>query len=120
MTYAISQVAEKYSLEPYTLRYYEKEGILSPNKSESGERRYTDGDLEQLEMVLCLKSTGMSLKEIKRYFDLCADGDATAGERLQIFISQRNHILEKMDSLQNNLAKIEHKIRWYREKYGLE
>lgn len=120
MTYAISQVAEKYSLEPYTLRYYEKEGILSPDKSESGERRYTDGDLEQLEMVLCLKSTGMSLKEIKRYFDLCADGEATAGERLQIFISQRNHILEKMDNLQNNLAKIEHKIRWYREKYGQE
>lgn len=120
MHYTISQVAERFHLEPPTLRYYEKEGILSPKKTEKGIRYYTDEDMDQLEMVCCLKSTGMSIKDIRRYFDLCAQGDSTVAQRLEVFYGQRQHILDEMEDLKKHLAKIEGKIAWYKGKYGVE
>ncbi|MDL2233709.1 MerR family transcriptional regulator [Ruminococcaceae bacterium OttesenSCG-928-L11] len=113
MAYSISQVAQRFHLEPHTIRYYEKEGIISPNKTDKGIRSFTDADAEQLAMVCCLKSTGMSIKDIRRYFDLCEQGDDTVSERLDIFISHRQHILDEVDSLMKNLDKIERKIQWY-------
>lgn len=117
MAYSISQVAERFSLEPHTIRYYEKEGILFPNKTEKGIRSFTEADLDQLSLVCCLKSTGMSIKDIRRYFELVREGPETAAERLEIFLAHRRHVLEEMDSLKKHLEKIDGKIRWYQEHY---
>lgn len=113
MDYTISQAAAKMKLTAFTLRYYDKEGLLCPHRTEKGIRYFTEADMEQLEMLCCLKSTGMSIKEIKKYFDLCKLGDSTLEQRMEIFTSHREHILEKIGALQNNLNKIEGKIRWY-------
>lgn len=114
MQYSISQAAEKMNLTPFTLRYYDKEGVLSPHRTEKGIRYFTKEDMEQLEMICCLKSTGMPVKEIKRYFELCAQGEETLEQRMEIFTTHRAHILEEMEVLQKSLEKIEGKIRWYR------
>lgn len=45
--------------------------------------------MSQLEMAMCLKSTGMPLKDIKRYFELVDAGDDTLDERLKIFTDHR-------------------------------
>ncbi|MDR2932105.1 MAG: MerR family transcriptional regulator [Oscillospiraceae bacterium] len=118
--YSISQVAERFNLEPHTIRYYEKEGIISPNKTDKGIRAFTEADADQLSMVCCLKSTGMSIRDIKKYFDLCGQGDATVGERLEIFLDHRQHILDEVECLKKNLVKIERKIAWYKKKHGVE
>ena len=118
--YSISQVAEKFNLEPHTIRYYEKEGIISPNKTEKGIRAFTEADTDQLSMVCCLKSTGMSIKDIKKYFDLCDQGDETVDERLEIFLSHRLHILDEVESLKTNLVRIEKKIEWYKNKHEMK
>ena len=112
MTYSISQMAKLFDLEPHTLRFYEKEGILSPGRAENGTRRYTEEDVSQMEMLLCLKSTGMPLKDIREYFYLVQQGDQTLSERLEIFTRHRQHVLEEIDELQRHLQKIEHKIDW--------
>ena len=113
MPYSISQVAQRFGVEPHTLRFYEKEGIISPGRTESGIRAYTDENVAQLEMAMCLKSTGMPLKDIKRYFDLVNAGDETLDERLAIFTDHREHVLAEIAVLQRHLCKIEHKIEWY-------
>ncbi|MCI9274434.1 MAG: MerR family transcriptional regulator [Clostridiales bacterium] len=113
MTYSISQVARKTNLTPYTLRYYDQEGILSTHRTEGGVRYFTEEDLEQLGMVCCLKSTGMTVKEIKKYFDLCREGDETLERRMEIFTTHRQHILDAIAALQKNLCRIEEKIAWY-------
>lgn len=111
--YSISQVAEKFGLEPHTLRFYEKEGIVSPGRTPSGIRTYTEEDVSQLETALCLKSTGMPLKEIKRYFQLVQEGDATLDQRLEIFTSHRERVIEGIAVMEKYLQKIDHKISWY-------
>lgn len=113
MSYSISQVAARFNIEPHTLRFYEKEGIIEPERSKSGIRSYSEQDISQLEMAMCLKSTGMPLKEIKRYFDLVELGDCTLDERLAVFIKHREHVLSDIKTMQRNLEKIEYKVRWY-------
>ena len=112
MQYSISQMAELFGVKPHTLRFYEKEGILTPQRTKSGVRTYTEESKAQMELTMCLKSTGMPLKDIKRYFDLVKVGDSTLEQRLEIFTDHGRHVLEEIDTLQNHLFKIEYKIQW--------
>ena len=52
--YMISAVAEMYEIHPQTLRLYEREGLLTPSRTEGNTRLYTDEDLERLEFILNL------------------------------------------------------------------
>lgn len=52
--YMISAVAEMYSIHPQTLRLYEREGLLTPSRTEGNTRFYTEEDLERLEFILTL------------------------------------------------------------------
>jgi len=113
MNYTISQIAERFNVEPHTLRFYEKEGIITPERSQNGIRVFTDENISQLELVMCLKSTGMPLRDIKRYFDMVSSGDDMLEERLEIFIEQKEHVLNEIEVLKKYLKKIEHKISWY-------
>ncbi|HEX8598827.1 MAG TPA: MerR family transcriptional regulator [Chloroflexia bacterium] len=64
--YRTGQFARKASVSIRTLRYYDKEGLLSPTAySEAGYRLYTDEDLVNLQQILALKFLGLSLDEIK-------------------------------------------------------
>jgi DNA-binding transcriptional MerR regulator len=114
MNYTITQVAEKMNLTAYTLRYYEKEGLLPfVERTESGIRRFTDSDLDWLSLICCLKGTGMSVKNIREYIDLYMRGDETLHERMQIFIEQRENVLKQIKELEKHLAKVDGKIKFY-------
>ncbi len=59
MTYGISEVAEKVDLSPYTLRFYEKEGLLPfLERDSNGRRMFTERDLEWIVLIGCLKRPG--------------------------------------------------------------
>ena len=67
----ISEIAERSGLSIHTLRYYEKEGLLTNiSRNESGRRVYSDTDLQWLTWIQRLKSTGMRLDDIKRFSKL--------------------------------------------------
>ena len=69
--YSIQEVSSRTGLTTHTLRYYEKEGLLTGvERSPGGFRQYTDEDLEALGLICCLKNTGMSLQEIARFVNL--------------------------------------------------
>jgi len=64
--YMISAVAEKYSLHPQTLRLYEREGLLTPSRSQGNTRLYTEEDLERLELILNLtRELGVNLAGVE-------------------------------------------------------
>ena len=82
MTYSIGEVAEKMHLTPYTLRYYDKEGLMPfVERTAGGTRVFSDSDLETLRVIECLKATGMPIRDIKTFIDWCADGDASLEKR---------------------------------------
>jgi len=52
--YMISAVSEMYSIHPQTLRQYEREGLITPSRSDGNTRLYTQSDLERLDLILSL------------------------------------------------------------------
>lgn len=98
-----------------TIRYYDKEGLLPfVERSEGGIRVFTDVDLIWLRLIACLKSTGMPIKDIRRYVQSALEGDRTIGERLEIIYEQRQRLREQMAQLQKTMDIVEYKC-WYYE-----
>jgi DNA-binding transcriptional MerR regulator len=114
MEYTIKQIAEKTNLTPHTIRYYDKEGMLPfVRRNEAGIREFSDNDLEWIFLICCLKNTGMPIKQIKKFIDLCIVGDETLAIRRQMLLTHRKDTLRKISDLQKNLAKIDAKIEYY-------
>ncbi len=113
MYYSIRAAAEHIGVVPSTIRYYEREGLL-PNisRNNSGIRQFTDKDLDWLHTLECLKKTGMSIKEIKRFVDLFLQGDKTLEERRQMFYERRQAVEAQMAELQKTLDFANYKC-WY-------
>jgi MerR family transcriptional regulator, heat shock protein HspR len=64
--YMISAVAEQYEIHPQTLRMYEREGLLTPSRSDGNTRLYTDDDLERLDVILKLtRELGVNLAGVE-------------------------------------------------------
>ena len=65
-SYMISSVADQYGIHPQTLRLYEREGLLTPSRSDGNTRLYTDSDLERLEVILHLtRELGVNLAGVE-------------------------------------------------------
>jgi DNA-binding transcriptional MerR regulator len=64
----IGQLSKETKLSTYTIRFYEKIGLLQrPSKDQSGHRIYDENDVELINWIACLKNSGMSLNKIKEY-----------------------------------------------------
>ena len=123
MEYSIREVAQRFNLSASTLRYYDKEGLFPfMQKKPSGYRTFSEKDLACLELIECLENTGLSIKEIKRYFDLALQGESTVTERLRLFEKHRERVKSQIELLQENLKLIDTKCRFYQtwEKEGKE
>ncbi|WP_413376017.1 MerR family transcriptional regulator [Alkalihalobacillus sp. 1P02AB] len=60
----IKEFANKFHLSNDAVRYYEKQGLLSPIRSENGYRFYDEKSEMQMKLILVLKQLGFSLQEI--------------------------------------------------------
>lgn len=115
MFYTVGEIAKKLQVAPSTLRYYDKEGLLPfVERTDSGIRMFKDSDLEGLRMIECLKRTGMPIKDIKVFMELCRVGDSTINERLKLIDKQRENVLEQQKQLQETLETLNYKC-WYYE-----
>lgn len=115
MKLTISQVAEKTNLTPYTIRYYDKEGLLPfIERTQSGIRYFSEDDMEGIYIINCLKATGMPIKEIKTFIDWCVEGDSTLRERYEMFLERKSIVEEQIKELQKALEKIDYKCCYYK------
>ena len=115
--YSIQEVSKKTGLSAHTLRYYEKEGLISGvGRTQGGFRQYSDADLEALGLICCLKNTGMSLQEIARFMELTHQGDRTLKERVELLRQHRENVLERVSEMQRHLEKVTWKLNYFTEK----
>lgn len=114
MEYTISQIAQRMGVTVPTLRYYDKEGLLSfVEKKPNGTRVFKDEDFQWLDIITCMKNSGMSIKDIKTYMDLCEEGDSTLKERLAVFFERKKSVQKQIDELNQVMETIDHKILYY-------
>ncbi len=107
-------------ISAHTLRFYDKEGLL-PNvgRDEHGNRRFTDNDLQWLSLLQCLKNTGMSLKDIKRFAKCTTIGNSTIEERLALFENQTQNVKQQISELKRYLSLLEYKVAFYQQAKAL-
>ena len=116
MSYSIKQFAEKIGVTVSTLRYYDKEGLLPfIDKSENGTRIFKEEDFEGLSIISCLKKSGVPIKDIKKYMDLCIEGDNTLEERMAIFQTRKEIVQNQIEELNSIMETIKYKIWYYEE-----
>lgn len=110
----IKDVSEKTGFSTYTLRYYEKEGVLQGVKrDDSGHRAYSQNDIDVLHFLNCLKMTDMSVKDIKKFTTLLYEGDETIPERLELLKKQKREVIKKLERTKESLEHIDWKIQYY-------
>ncbi len=113
---SIAKAAELTGLSADTLRYYEKDGLLLRpiGRSRTGHRRYTERDLEWIDLITRLRATGMPIREVRRYAALARAGSGTEGERLELLQAHRRQVLRQLAEVQSHLDAIDNKIGIYR------
>ncbi|MFJ6940830.1 MerR family transcriptional regulator [Streptomyces sp. NPDC101132] len=112
--YTIGEVAERTGLSAHTLRWYERIGLMPHvDRSHSGQRRFSDRDLDWLAFVGKLRATGMAVADMVRYAELVRAGDHTFGERRELLERTRREVLARIDELTGTLAVLDRKIGIY-------
>jgi len=114
-TYSISEVANELNLTVYTLRYYDKEGLMPfVERTPSGIRAFKESDIDALKIIECLKATGMPIKEIKHFIDWCSVGDSTLQQRYDMFLERKAIVEAQMEELNKTMEVIAHKCIYYK------
>lgn len=112
----IGEVAERMNISISTIRFYDKEGLLlGLKRNKGGIRIFDQQDMEVLQLIECLKKSGMQIKDIKQFIKWCSLGDQTLQLRKEMFDKQKANIEQKIKELEHALSLIEYKCWYYQE-----
>ncbi len=113
----IQEVAKRTGLSIDTLRYYERIGLLEPvGRAQSGHRRYTQQDLDWIDLLIGLRNTGMPLAQMARLAQLRRQGfAATLTERRLIYEHYQRTLRQHMQQLEQHMTTVENKIAHLKE-----
>lgn len=113
MYYSIGEIAKITGISISTLRYYDREGMF-PNmeRSSGGTRIFSEKEISTIQIIECLKSTGMSIKEIKEFLNWCEEGDKSLQKRRDMFYNRLDNVNKQIDELKKTINILKYKC-WY-------
>lgn len=109
----ISDFSKKHNITKDTLRYYEKEGLLSPKRDLNNQRIYQEQDNQWIIFIIKLKNTGMSIKKIKEYSDLRKLEFKTLKQRSNILKQHLDFLNVEKIKIDIFIKELENKIDYY-------
>ena len=86
------------------------------DRAASGHRRYGEEDLAWINVLQCLRATGMPIRDIRRYAELARSGDDNLEARLALLEQHRAAVRAQLDEVRGHLAFIDRKIATYKER----
>lgn len=110
----IKQVSEVLGISVYTLRYYEKEGLIPfLERDKQGNRVYSESNEEWIKMIICLREIGMPVSKLRDYLKLLEKGADTIEERRAFINNYLVFIEKKIEATINCLKITAQKIKQY-------
>ncbi|WP_055564151.1 alpha/beta fold hydrolase [Streptomyces atriruber] len=112
--FGIGEAAARTGLDPDTLRYFERQGVLpAPRRDTAGRRQYVAADVELIRMLVHLRETGMPLADIAQFTGADAGAADPSRLRLDLLAAHRRRVEDRRDALDRALDVITRKIADY-------
>src|ERR1700712_4069501 len=104
-TLTIQDASRQSGLSEPTLRYYEEVGLLGPiaRDGRSAHRRYSEGDLNEAQVLACLRAMGVGIEDMRIYLANRRRGHAAAGEQRDILLRHAQRVEEQIATLHVHL-----------------
>lgn len=114
----IKKVSELLGISSDTIRYYERIGLVpSISRDKNGVRNFTDIDIQRLDFIKCMRHAGLSIESLHEYMHLYSlNDDRTIPARKRILEEEAEKLDERIASLQETRAYLQHKIDVYESK----
>ncbi|HWQ73394.1 MAG TPA: MerR family transcriptional regulator [Desulfitobacteriaceae bacterium] len=100
--YRIGELAEAVKLSKRTVDYYTQLGLLTPSRTETNYRYYSEESLERLKLINLYKNEKLTLGEIRERFQILDEQRVSIADLAQIM----HEIREQLHSLQDNLLEL--------------
>ncbi|CDO03360.1 mercuric resistance operon regulatory protein [Oceanobacillus picturae] len=110
--YSISELARHFEITTRTIRYYEEIGLLTPHRSEGGQRLFSKKEKARLQLVFRGKKYGFSLDEIRDMIQLF-DQDPSGRQQLERTIQYGKEKIEEVSSRIEDLVQIRSEMEQY-------
>ena len=109
----IATTADRLGVSVHTLRYYERIGLVRVDRDASGHRHYDAASVRRLVFLTRMRTSGMPIRDLRRYIELVEAGRDTVPERLSLLTEHRDGLQARIDELRLALAATEYKIAVY-------
>ncbi len=111
----IKKVSEQLGISSDTIRYYERIGLVPAiSRDKNGVRNFTDIDIQRLDFIKCMRHAGLSIESLHEYMHLYSlNDDRTILARKRILEEKAEKLDERIASLQETRAYLQHKIDVY-------
>ena len=109
----IATTADRLGVSAHTLRYYERIGLVRVERDASGRRRYDAASVRRLVFLTRMRTSGMPIRDLRRYIKLVEAGRDTVPERLSLLTEHRDELRARIDELRLALSATEYKISVY-------
>ena len=114
-TYTISELSREFAVTPRTIRFYEDQGLIAPERTDARQRVYSQRDRTRLKLTLRGKRLGLSLAEVRELVDMYespADNPAQLRRFLDVLAVHRARYERQLRDLSDTLSEIdEHERR---------
>jgi len=114
-TFTIGELAKQLGVSTRTIRYYEERGLITPERSNGGQRVYTRRDRGRIKLILRAKTSGFDLEESKEVLDLydilpSDKVEQAQAEKLESMVTRR---LEELDIKIDEKTRLQNDLREY-------
>lgn len=111
--YSIGEFSKLCGLSIDTLRYYEKQGLISAKRGKDHRRVFNEEDIAWVQFIIRLKKTGMKIKDIQNYAKLRKQGDQTIPARIKLLFDQLDRLRQQQREIEDQTTFLEQKIKTY-------
>lgn len=110
----IGEFSRLVNMPESTIRYYEKNQLLTLNRDINGNRIFEKSDIEWVRFIKRLKDMGMPLKNIQQYAKLRYQGEHTLEQRMRLLQEHKVFVLNEQNKWKDYLQNLNDKISFYR------
>ena len=112
--YSMKETCNQVGMTYETLKFYCNQGLI-PNvkRDKNNYRIFDDNNINWIKSLACLKKCGMSIDEMRKYLNLCLEGESSIPERKNMLDKKRQDLELKKKEIEDSLSFIEWKQNFY-------